>query len=122
MIHKFIMDRKIAGKSGLEYFFDVCIYSRQTEQLVAVGMQNNNSRRQASGKSLREFLNAAADLKNAHPEMKGVYYASSYGYEEEDKRRKEARNTKSRSEVTMEVKFFEYKDQIYVEKKLSQTR
>lgn len=122
MIHKFIMDRKIAGKSGLEYFFDVCIYSRQTEQLVAVGMQNNNSRRQASGKSLREFRNAAADLKNAHPEMKGVYYASSYGYEDEDKRRKETRNTKGKSEVMMEVKFFEYKDQIYVEKKLPQTR
>ncbi len=122
MIHKFVMDRKIAGKSGLEYFFDVCIYSRQTEELVAAGMQNNNSRRQASGrKSLREFRNAATDLKNAHPDMKGVYYASSYGYEDDDKRQKEAHDSKSKLEVTMEIKFFEYKDQIYVEKKLSQT-
>jgi hypothetical protein len=123
MIHKFVMDRKIAGKSGLEYFFDVCIYSRQTEELVAVGMQNNNTRRQASGrKSLREFRNAAADLKNAHPEMKGAYYASSYGYENDDsKRQKELHDSKNKWEITMEIKFFEYRDQIYVEKKLSQT-
>ena len=127
MIHKFVMDRKIAGKSGLEYFFDVCIYSRQTEELVAVGMQNNNTRRQASGrKSLREFRNAAADLKNAHPEMKGVYYASSYGYDNNDsipsqRRSKEGQDMKGKWEATMEIKFFEYKDQIYLERKISQS-
>jgi hypothetical protein len=85
-------------------------------------MQNNNTRRQASGrKSLREFRNAAADLKNAHKEMKGAYYASSYGYENADgKRQKELHDSKNKWEVAMEIKFFEYKDQIYVEKKLSQ--
>jgi len=39
MMHKYVMDTKISGSSKLQYAFDVCIYRRETEELVAVGMQ-----------------------------------------------------------------------------------
>ena len=57
MMHKFVIDGKISGKSNSEYIFDVCIYSRRTGDLIAVGMQNKNTKREGSdGKSLSKFL------------------------------------------------------------------
>jgi hypothetical protein len=48
MMHKFVIDEKISGKSNSEYTFDVCIYSRRTGDLIAVGMQNKNTKQQGS--------------------------------------------------------------------------
>lgn len=122
MLHKFVMDAKLdGGKSKISHAVDICIYSRQTEELVAVGMQNKDTDQRASNrKSLKKFLAAAEDLSSAHPNMKGAYYASSYGYEIDDLSSladKTGGRKKKDNDKPMEIKLFEYKDKIYFESK-----
>src|SRR5215210_1439504 len=82
MMHKFVMDGKISGKSNSEYTFDVCIYSRRTGDLIAVGMQNKNTKQERSdSKSLSRFLGIIDDVMSAYPQLQGAYYSSSYGYQ-----------------------------------------
>jgi hypothetical protein len=114
MMHKFVLGDKVAGESGLAYPFDVGIYSRSTEKLVAIGMQNNNKAQQAAdSKSLRKFLASVKDLRAAHPGMQGAYYASSYGYQD-DSAWCLARRRGGDSEKA-EIRFFDYRDKIYSE-------
>jgi hypothetical protein len=114
LLHKFVMNEKIAGRSGLEYSFDVGIYGRSTEKLVAIGMQNNNKTRQAAdSKSLRKFLAAVKDLRAAHQNMQGAYYSSSYGYQDDNPWRL-ARRYGADAEKS-EIRFFDYRDKIYSE-------
>jgi hypothetical protein len=114
MMHKFVMGDKVAGGSGLAYPFDVGIYSRSTEKLVAIGMQNNSKAQQAAdSKSLRKFLTSVKDLRAAHPGMQGAYYASSYGYQD-DSAWCLARRRGGDSEKA-EIRFFDYRDKIYSE-------
>jgi hypothetical protein len=110
MMHKFVMDDKVAVKPGLEYSFDVGIYSRNTEKLVAVGMQNNEVQQAASSKSLRKFLATVKDLRAVG--IQGAYYSSSYGYADGDPWRV-AR--KSDLQSGTEIRFFDYRDKIYFE-------
>jgi hypothetical protein len=122
MSHKFVMDSKLnGGKSKLAHVVDICIYSRQTEDLVAVGMQNKDTDQRASNnKSLQKFLGIVEDLRTAHPNMHGAYYASSYGYEIDDPSswaKKAGSRKKKDNDKTMEIKLFEYKDKIYFESK-----
>jgi hypothetical protein len=121
MLHKFVMDGKLeGGKSELSHAIDICIYSRQTEELVAVGLQNKDTDQRASNsKSLQKFLAVVEDLHAAHPNMQGAYYASSYGYEIDDlsRARKTLSRKKKNNDKTMEIKLFEYKDKIYFESK-----
>ena len=122
MSHKFVMDAKLdGGKSKLNHDVDICIYSRQTEELVAVGMQNKDMNQHAcNSKSLQKFLAVIDDLRIGHPNMKGAYYASSYGYEFNDpssRARKTGGRKKKDNDKTMEIKLFEYKDKIYFESK-----
>lgn len=109
MMHKFVMDDKVSVKPGLEHSFDIGIYSRNTEKLVAVGVQNNEQQA-ASSKSLRKFLAAVKDLRAIG--VQGAYYSSSYGYAEGDPWHL-ARKV-SRGEST-EIRFFDYRDKIYYE-------
>lgn len=111
MMHKFVMDEKVVVKPGLEYLFDVGIYSRNTEKLVAVGMHNNDEQKAASSNSLRKFLAAVKDLRAIG--IQGAYYSSSYGYADGDPWRL-ARKVGLRRE-TAEVRFFDYRDKIYYE-------
>jgi hypothetical protein len=112
LMHKFVMGEKIAGESGVKYSFDVGIYSRSTEKLVAIGMQNNDEAQQAAGsKSLRKFLAAVKDLNAVHSNMQGAYYSSSYGYQDGNP----WRLTRKRSDDKAEIRFFDYKDKIYFE-------
>jgi hypothetical protein len=114
LMHKFVMDEKIAGISGVKYSFDVGIYSRSTGKLVAVGKQNNDEAQQAAdSKSLREFLAAIKDLHAAYPGMQGAYYSSSYGYQDGNPWRLARR----RSDDKAEIRFFHYRDKIYFEVK-----
>ena len=114
ILHKFVMEDKIAGQSGSAYSFDVGIYSRSTEKLVAIGMQNNDkARNAAANKSLRKFLAAVSDLRAAHPDMQGAYYSSSYGYEDGASWRHAIRY--ARNGELSEIRFFDYKDKIYSE-------
>jgi hypothetical protein len=121
MLHKFVMDDKLdGGKSKLSRVVDICIYSRQTEELVAVGMQNKDTDQRASNnKSLQKFLTVVEDLHVAHPNMQGAYYSSSYGYEIDDPsswaKKAISRKKKDNNDKPMEIKLFEYKDKIYFE-------
>jgi hypothetical protein len=112
LMHKFVMDDKVAVKPGIEYSFDVGIYSRNTEKLVAVGMQNNELQQAASSKSLRKFLAAAKDLRAIG--ILGAYYSSSYGYAEGDPWRLARKMSRGES---AEIRFFDYRDKIYYEVK-----
>ena len=112
MMHKFVMDDKVTVKPGLEYFFDIGIYSRNTEKLVAVGMQNNEGQQAASGKSLRKFVATVKDLRQLG--ISGAYYSSSYGYADGDPWRTTGKIS-SAAESSTEVRFFEYRDKIYSE-------
>ena len=38
--YRFLMSHALEGISGTKYFVDVCIYTKNTEDLVAVGIQN----------------------------------------------------------------------------------
>ena len=117
MMHKFVIDGKISGKSNSEYTFDVCIYSRRTGNLIAVGMQNKNTKQQGSdSKSLSKFLRIIADVSSAYPQLQGAYYSSSYGYQPLSLARKNAIRKQDAGEK-VEIKFFEYKDKMYIENK-----
>ena len=117
MMHKFVIDGKISGKSNFEYTFDVCIYSRRTGDLIAVGMQDKNTKQQASdSKSLSRFLGIIDDVSSAYPHLQGAYYSSSYGYQPLSLTGKNAIRRKEAGEK-VEIKFFEYKDKMYIENK-----
>jgi hypothetical protein len=114
-MHKFVIDGKISGKSSSKYTFDVCIYSRRTGDLIAVGMQNKNTKQQASdSKSLSIFLAVIDDVSSAHPQLQGAYYSSSYGYQPLSLARKNALR-KENAGRKVEIKFFEYRDKMYIE-------
>jgi hypothetical protein len=117
MMHKFVIDGKISGKSNSEYTFDVCIYSRRTGDLIAVGMRNKNTKQQRSdSKSLSRFYEIIDDVSSAHPQLQGAYYSSSYGYQPLSLARKNAIIKKNTSKK-VEIKFFEYKEKMYIENK-----
>jgi hypothetical protein len=117
MMHKFVIDGKISGKSNSEYTFDVCIYSRRTGDLIAVGMRNKNTKQQGSdSKSLSRFYGIIDDVSSAHPQLQGAYYSSSYGYQPLSLARKNAIR-KENAGKKVEIKFFEYKDKMYIENK-----
>jgi hypothetical protein len=111
MMHKFVMGGKIAGKSGRSYFPDVCIYSRNTEGLVALALQNNDKAHRASDKTmLTNFLRLTEDVIAANPGMQGAYFSSSYGYQDRN-RWYHARRDGGGSEL----RFFEYREKVYLE-------
>jgi hypothetical protein len=117
MMHKFVIDGKTSGKSNSEYTFDVCIYSRHNGDLIAVGMRNKNTKQQGSdSKSLSRFYGIIDDVSSAHPKLQGAYYSSSYGYQPLSPARKNAIR-KENAGKKVEIKFFEYKDKMYIENK-----
>lgn len=109
---KFVMERSILGGSGREYSFDVCVFSRATEDLVAVGMQNNDARRRAAdAKQLNRYLDTIGDVLVAHPKLRSAYYTSSYGYGCEPSRI--AARMQSGKGVCVEMNFLEFHDRVY---------
>jgi hypothetical protein len=116
-LHKFVMDERITGESGLKYSFDVGIYGRNTEKLVAIGMQNNDeTQKAANNKSLRQFLAAVKDLRAIHQSIQGAYYSSSYGYQDDNPWRLARRmHHYGDTDWKAEIRFFDYKDKIYSE-------
>jgi len=111
-MYKFVMANKIRGRSNQEHVFDVCIFSRATEELVAVGMQNNNAGRKATGaEPLQEYFSAISDILAAHPSLRSVYYSSSYGYDCRPSRL--AAKTQSLKGSSVEINFLEFQDKVY---------
>lgn len=116
--YKFIMNGVVTGASKQAYTFDVCIHDRDTEELVALGMQNNDAGQKASSNgSLRRFLHAVSDLHAAHPRLRGACYASSYGYADRNPSRmvRQAREKGGCGEI--DVRLLEYKKTVYFENK-----
>jgi hypothetical protein len=117
MMHKFVIDGKISGKSNSEYTFDVCIFSRRTGDLIAVGMQNKNTKQQgADSKSLSRFFGIIDDVSSAYPQLQGAYYSSSWGYQPLSLAGKKTIRRENAGQK-VEIKFFEFKDKIYIENK-----
>lgn len=111
--YKFVMAKTIRGKSNEEHIIDVCIYSRSTEDLVAIGMQNNDAERRASdAKSLHKFLGTVSDVLAVYPSVRSAYYSSSYGYHR-DPSHLAAKGQKLGSGTTVEIKFLEYRNEVY---------
>lgn len=111
--YKFVMAKTIRGKSNDEYTIDVCVYNRSTEDLVAIGMQNNDADRRASdAKSLHKFLGIVGSISAEHPNLRSAYYSSSYGYRC-DPSRVAAKSLKLAAGAAMEIKFLEYRNEVY---------
>lgn len=115
--HKFVMHGAVRGASGQAHAFDVCIYDRDTEELVALGMQNNDAGQASSNASLRRFLHAVSDLRAANPRLHSAFYASSYGYEDKSPSRvvKQAQTKGGCGEV--DIRLLEYQKTVYFENK-----
>lgn len=112
--YKFVMAKKVRGKSNFEYIPDVCVYSRTTGDLIAVGIQNNNAeKRPSNAESLRKFLVTVGDIAAEHHNMLHAYYASSYGYDC-DPSRFGAKNQKAGIDGKLEIKFLEFRDSVYL--------
>ena len=112
--YKFVMAKKVGGRSNLEHTIDVCVYNRSTEELVAVGMQNNDAEKRASGaKSLRKFLATIGDVVAEHPSLRSAYYTSSYGYDC-DPSRFGAKIPGAGIDGKVEINFLEFRDGVYL--------
>ena len=109
--YKFVMAKKVRGKSDLEHMLDVCIYSRETEDLIAIGMQNNEGKA-SDTKSLHKFLSMVSDISAVHPGVRSAYYSSSYGYGR-DPSGLATKNQSARQDGRTEVKFLEFHDGVY---------
>jgi hypothetical protein len=109
--YKFAMEKDVSGKSGTKYIFDVCIYQRNTEDLIAVGVQNKNIEKAADSKCLQRFLTSIKDICAIEKHMQRIYFVSSYGYENINY----AQLMKNQRIDDTEIKFLEYKDKIYFE-------
>ena len=110
MMYKFVMDDKIAVKPGLECSFDIGVYSKNTEKLVAVGVQNNEEMHAATNKSICRFL-ATVKYLSAFG-IQGAYYSSSYGYAQGEPRRVAVKTV---IRGVREVRYFDYRDKVYFE-------
>lgn len=112
---KFVMSNQLHGKSGKEYIFDVSIFSRVTEDLVAVGMQNNDASKSATdAKSLDNFFSIVNDLLEDYPTVRSAYYSSSYGFHCNPNTLATKRQHKE-SRHNIEINFLEFQDGVYRE-------
>ena len=118
MRHKFLMNEVIYGKSKQDYTCDVCVHDRDTEELVAVGVQNNNVEQKATdNESLAKFLDMIADLHVKHTRLHSAYYASSYGYKDKDPSRMVKKGRAKTDCGDIEITLLEYKNTAYFESK-----
>lgn len=113
MMHKFVMNDEITVKSGMKYLLDVGIYSRNKENLVAVGVQNN-SQQAANSDSLHKFLAVVKELRSEKG-IRGAYYSSSYGYVKDNRSSWHLAGKMDNNSEKVEIKFFNYKDKLYCE-------
>ncbi len=111
--YKFVLAKKVRGKSSHEYTIDVCIFNRSTEDMVAVGIQNNDREgKAADAKSLLKFLSAIRDLSAVNPNLRSAYYSSSYGYDC-DLSSIVAKGLNARKGIDIEIDFLEFQDGVY---------
>jgi hypothetical protein len=111
--YRFLMSQDLEGISGTKYFVDVCIYTKNTEDLVAVGIQNPENGKKTDSKSLKAFLKSIKDICGQEKLIQSVYYASSFGYEESNDL-KELIGKYSKINEMM-VRFIEFRDKVFCE-------
>lgn len=114
---KFVMDKKLRGKSHQEYVCDVCIFSRATEDLVAVGIQNKDTSKSAADiKSVHKFHSIIDDIFAMYPSLRSAYYSSSYGYDCDPFHLATEKDPKDASIRSIaEINFIEFRDGVYRE-------
>lgn len=111
-LYKFVMSKKVQGTSHQDHIFDVCIYSRATEDLVAIGMQNNDTEKKATDATLlHNYLSAISDVLSTHPTLRSAYYSSSYGYDCNPSRL--AAKMLSGKASSIDLNFLEFHDRVY---------
>ncbi|HEV2876113.1 MAG TPA: hypothetical protein VGW09_02440 [Nitrososphaeraceae archaeon] len=111
--YRFLMSQDLEGISGTKYFVDVCIYTKNTEDLVAVGIQNPENGKKTDSKSLKAFLKSIRDICGQEKRIQSVYYASSCGYEQNNDL-KELIGKYSKINEMM-VRFIEFRDKVFCE-------
>ena len=111
--YRFLMSQGLEGVSGTKHFVDVCIYTKNTEDLVAVGIQNPENGKKTDSKSLKAFLKSIKDICGLEKRIQSVYYASSFGYEENNDL-KELIGKYSKINEMM-VRFIEFRDKVFCE-------
>jgi hypothetical protein len=111
--YRFLMSQDLEGISGTKHFVDVCIYTKNTEDLVAVGIQNSENGKKTDSKSLKALLKSIKDICGQEKQIQSVYYASSFGYEENNDL-KELIGKYSKINEMM-VRFIEFRDKVFCE-------
>jgi hypothetical protein len=111
--YRFLMNQDLQGLSGAKYSVDVCVYIKKTQDLVAVGIQNQESGKKTNNKSLKTFLKSIKDICGIERHIHSAYYASSFGYEENsDLKELVSKYSKSNN---MMLKFVEFRDKVFCE-------
>ena len=111
--YKFHINQKLVGASGTNYPVDVCVYAKNTQTLVAIGIQNQENGKKTSNKSLKIFLRSIKDITGIERHVQSAYYASSFGYEENSDLR-ELIGKYSRIK-DMILKYVEFRDKVFCE-------
>jgi hypothetical protein len=111
--YKFLMGEDLEGESGSSYFVDVCIYAKNTQDLVAVGIQNPENGKKTNSKSLRAFVKSINDICGLEKRIQSIYYASSSGYEENNDLRELIGKYSKIND--MMVRFIEFRDKVFCE-------
>jgi hypothetical protein len=111
--YKFHINQNLVGASGTNYPVDVCVYAKNTQTLVAVGVQNPENGKKTNNKSLKTFLRSIKDICGTERHIQSAYYASSFGYEENSDLR-ELIGKYSRIK-DMILKYVEFRDKVFCE-------
>jgi hypothetical protein len=107
------MNQDLEGISGTKYSVDVCVYEKNTEDLVAIGIQNQENGKKTNNKSLKTFLKSIKDICGIERHIQSAYYASSFGYEK-NSGMKELISKYSRLNNIM-LRFVEFRDKVFCE-------
>ena len=110
--YKFLMNQNLEGVSGAKYNGDVCVYAKNTEDLVAIGIQNQKNGKKTDNKSLRTFLRSIKDICGIERHIQSAYYASSFGYEENGDLKELIRKCRIND---MMLRFVEFRDKVFCE-------
>jgi hypothetical protein len=111
--YRFVINQDLEGISGTKYPVDVCVYEKNTEDLVAIGIQNQENGKKTNNKSLKTFLKSIKDICGIERHIQSAYYASSFGYEK-NSGMKELISKYSRLNKIM-LRFVEFRDKVFCE-------
>jgi hypothetical protein len=111
--YKFLMNQNLEGVSGSKYPVDVCVYAKNTQDLVAVGIQNQENGKKTDCKSLKTFLKSIKDICGIEKHIQSTYYASSFGYEENNDLKELVKKYPRINDIVL--KFVEFRDKVFCE-------